>query len=497
MSVESLTGDLFSRNPAIWSEDSQVQQLIGNRLGWLDGPAFAREYAASMTALAEDIRVNEFSHIVLLAMGGSCLAPEVLSRVFGPQAGWPEMVALDSTSPKQIEDVERRVELNKTLFIVASKSGGTIETRSLYLYFFDRVAKTCTLPGEQFVAITDPGSELQHTAEQQAFRACYLNLPDIGGRYSAISYFGLLPAALAGIDIQPLVEQAEQALQDCASGTGRGVRIGQWLAENWQQGRDKLGLVLPRRLQPLGWWIEQLIAESLGKDGKGILPWLTPGLPEPVADDFCLAVWGEEAPAQNDAVMSMDDLQDPAELAAEFVHWQVATALCGAAMELNPFDEPDVTVAKQATSKILDAGIQPMDSVGPGVDELIEALPEDGYFCLLAYLPNTAEAGAALEKLAAHIRQQTARPVVVNWGPRYLHSSGQLHKGGPDQGSFLVLSVADGADKLVPGADYDFQTLITAQAQGDFQVLRERGRRVAYRQIALKQMDKLTEVLGL
>ena len=480
MSFNSLIRGLFTRDPSIWDEDPAIQVEIANRLGWLDGPQFATERVAEMLGFAHDVREAGFKHVVLLAMGGSCLAPEVMARVAGTRAGWPTLKALDSTSPEQIAKIEDGMDLATTFFVVASKSGNTIETRSLYLYFRQQLLKADLAVGDHMAAITDAGSELEQIAQSDKFRACFLNPADIGGRYSAISYFGLVPAALLGLDVKALVAAASKALAECEAGTGRGVRLGKWIGENWQSGRDKLGLVLPGNAQPLGWWIEQLVAESLGKQGKGVLPWLASLPSGDQAHDMFFAIWGDSYNQAGEHLMPQGEIGSLADLGAEFIHWEVATALAGGMLGVNPFDEPNVTQAKQMTSKILVQGIADMASAGEEVSTLVSQLGESDYLNVLAYLPDTEPVRQALDAFLNIIRQQTHRPVILSWGPRYLHSSGQLHKGGPNNGVFLVLVGEAALDKVIPGQPFGFRTLMLAQAQGDFKVLIERNRRAGY-----------------
>jgi transaldolase / glucose-6-phosphate isomerase len=495
MSFNSLIRGLFARDASIWADDPIVQKKISNRLGWLDAPQFVADQMEAINSFADQIRDAGFQHIVLLAMGGSCLAPEVMARIAGEQVGWPRLRALDSTSPDKIGNIEEELNLATTLFVVASKSGNTIETHSLYLYFRQQLLDAGLPPGDYMVAITDSGSNLETVAAADGFRACFINPADIGGRYSAVSYFGLVPAALIGINIRSVVATAMQAIAECQAGTGRGVRLGEWMGRNWQLGRDKMGMVLSSDIEPFGWWIEQLVAESLGKQGKGILPWRAemPGSSYP--DDMFFAVWSKSEIREDLRMMHQGALQTVAQLGAEFVHWEVATALAGAVLDVNPFDEPNVTEAKQVTSKILAEGVENMGSVGAPVSSLVSQLGPKDYLNILAYLPDTTAVKLSLEGLIKKIRDLTSRPVILSWGPRYLHSSGQLHKGGPNQGVFLVLAGDAGSDKAIPEQTYGFRTLLLAQAQGDFKVLQERNRRVTYIKISGDMTGDLENLL--
>jgi glucose-6-phosphate isomerase len=503
MSFNSLIRGLFAHDSSIWANDPVVQAKISNRLGWLDSPQFVADHMEKISKFADQIRDAGFQNIVLLAMGGSCLAPEVMARIAGAQAGWPRLRSLDSTSPDQIANIEEDLDLATTLFVVASKSGGTIETHSLYLYFRQQLIDTDLLVGEHMVAITDSGSELEKAATADGFRACFINPADIGGRYSAVSYFGLVPAALIGIDIHRVVATANQAIAECKAGTGRGVRLGEWMGKNWQLGRDKLGLVLSTDIEPFGWWVEQLVAESLGKQGKGILPWLAEMPDGNYPDDMFFAVWGgsitdeyhNENENEDESVMHQGALESAADLGAEFVHWEVATALAGAILEVNPFDEPNVTEAKKMTSKILAEGVVNMSFAGAPASSLVSQLGSKDYLNVLAYLPDSEPVKSALDRLINKIGDLTDRPVILSWGPRYLHSTGQLHKGGPNQGVFLVLAGGSGRDKAIPGKSYGFRTLLLAQAQGDFKVLQEKNRRATYISITDDMVGDLDKLL--
>jgi len=496
MSFNSLIRGLFARDASIWADDPIEQAKIIDRLGWLDAPQFAVDHMDEINTFAEEIRTEGFQHIVLLAMGGSCLAPEVMARIAGAQVGWPRLCALDSTSPDKIEIVEEKLTLATTLFVVASKSGNTIETYSLYLYFRQQLIDAGLFPGNHMVAITDAGSNLESVAARDEFRACFINPADIGGRYSAISYFGLVPAALIGINVQSVAASAMRALAECQAGTGRGVCLGEWMGRNWQVGRDKMGMVLPVDIEPFGWWIEQLVAESLGKQGKGILPWRAEMPESSYPDDMSFAVWGELESKEDLSIMHQGALQTTSELGAEFVHWEIATALAGAVLEVNPFDEPNVTEAKQVTSRILAEGVENLSLVGAPISSLVSQLGSKDYINVLAYLPDTDEVKYSLGRLINKIRDLTDRPVILSWGPRYLHSTGQLHKGGPNQGVFLVLAGDTGRDKVIPEQAYGFRTLLLAQAQGDFKVLQEKDRRATYIKISDDMVGDL-ENLGI
>ncbi|MGH1543642.1 MAG: hypothetical protein ACRBHB_24795 [Arenicella sp.] len=477
---------IFEKDSSLWSQDQTVQALIDNRLGWLEAVSQFQQRQAEILTLVEHIKADGFKHVIVLGMGGSALAPEVFSKLFPQKPDSLELLVLDSMCVEQILDFEQRVDLEKTLFIVSSKSGGTIETMSLFHYFYDRVPVSNSFEkGQQFIAITDEGSGLEQLASQYHFRQCFINPSDIGGRFSALSYFGLVPAALLGLSLDKLLSRAAQAVQDCHASIGAGVKLGQWLVQGYETRHlDKLVIQVPEDLAPLVWWIEQLVAESLGKQGQGILPVLK------VGDDFqmlpnskCLCI--ERAHKRedfSDLNKAYWNLVDDYDVAAHFFHWEFAVALAGATLKINPFDEPNVTEAKVRTKQLLERAIETngmsLSEASPQVVPLAELLSElkpDSYISILAYWPINASNDHLLQQLSIAIEQKTQSPVTVNYGPRYLHSTGQLHKGGKSQGIFIVLTQNNVPDLTIPGQPYSFNMLCRAQALGDFQILREKG----------------------
>jgi transaldolase / glucose-6-phosphate isomerase len=391
----------------------------------------------------------EFSACVLLGMGGSSLAPEVIRRTFGVD----ELHVLDTTHPAAIRRLEGELDLGRTLFVSASKSGTTLETRSHTDYFWERVGGR----GEQFVAITDPGSALEQQARERGFRAVHAGEPTIGGRYSALSPFGLVPAALMGVDVARLLDRAEEMVEACRGEDSPGLELGLRFGEGWKEGRDKL--CIDATEGGFGLWAEQLIAESTGKEGKGLVP--APG----------------ESPDGPDRQRGEVSLSDGYDLGSEFFRWEFATAVVGAIMGINPFDQPNVQEAKDRTNAVLQSGEQLVSLTNDGsVDALLaEAKPPD-YVCIQAFIDPARE--PELEPLIARARE-TGCVVTHGLGPRYLHSTGQLHKGGPNTGVFIQV-VDDTGDELpIPGQPFGFGRLIRAQAAGDYASLKERGRRVA------------------
>ncbi len=472
----------------IWRKDHTVWRAdpaeISNRLGWLDVVGQMRARVHELQSFAKGATDDGFDAAVLLGMGGSSLAPDVLRRTLGVREGFLDLTVLDTTHPAAIARLDRSLDLDRTLFIVSSKSGGTVETLSQFAHFFERTGRT----GDRFVAITDPGTPLEALARSRGFRHVFLNPPDIGGRYSALSLFGLVPAALIGADLEDLVESAEGMAAACHASVPDGEDPGAWLgavlAEAARSGRDKLTMLLPDETASFGAWVEQLIAESIGKDGMGIVPVVNErlGPPEAYGPDRLFVAYGEP-----DGLSALEARGDPVvrlsagdvSLGAEFFRWEFATAVAGNVLGIQPFDQPNVEEAKRATKEILDAGSRD----APGTEDLrilLDSLREHDYVAIQAFVDPTREAAEMLERARLAVRDRYRVAVTVGFGPRFLHSTGQLHKGGPATGAFV--QVVDGerdADVSIPGADYTFGELIDAQALGDLKALRARDRRVA------------------
>jgi hypothetical protein len=385
---------------------------------------------------------------LLLGMGGSSLAPIVLGRSFGGP-----LSVLDTTHPAMIRHSLEQLDLERTLIVASSKSGTTLETLSHLDFFWERAEKR----GEQFAVITDPGSPLEELARQRGFRQVFHGEPTIGGRYSALSPFGVVPAALLGVDLERLLERALEMVEACRLATGNpGLELGQQLGEGWGDGRDKV--CIDRTSGGFGLWAEQLIAESTGKDGKGLVP--APG----------------ESPDGPDRQRGEVRLEDPYELAQEFFRWEFAVAVAGSYLEINPFDQPDVQAAKDKTNEVLRDGDLELPSES-SPDELFAAANEGDYVAIQAFIdPRRAD---ELQPLIERARAATGCVVTHGLGPRYLHSTGQLHKGGPNTGLFLQVVDDPGEELSIPGKPFGFAKLIRAQAAGDYESLKERGRRVA------------------
>lgn len=458
---------LWTRDHTVWKPDSAE---ITNRLGWLDLPEKMHDSLDELQRFAGSCA--GFERIVLLGMGGSSLAPEVLSLTFG---GKP-LVALDTTHPEGVLSVEGTGDLARTLFIVASKSGGTVETLSQFAYFFDKVKDPA-----QFVAITDPGTQLEALARKEGFRAVFLNPPDIGGRYSALSYFGLVPAALIGVDTHALLDSAEEMACACApcvpAADNPGLYLGALIGEAAKAGRDKLTFVLPPEIASLGTWLEQLIAESTGKEGAGIVP--VEGEPTGLAgvygDDRLFVSLGVETDLKPSLVIPF---KGPAQLGGEFFRWEFATAVAGHVLGIHPFDQPNVQEAKDATARLLQAGAlpnEPYDDLG----RLLQQIRPGDYLAIQAYLPRTTENSSRLQAARVRLRDRLHVATTVGFGPRFLHSMGQLHKGGPATGVFIQVVDEPDVDLSIPGQPFTFRKLLDAQSAGDLAALRSRGRRVA------------------
>jgi transaldolase/glucose-6-phosphate isomerase len=511
---------LWRKDATLWSAEPAHQQIAAHRLGWLDLPATMRGEVARLQAFAAEIRAAGFTHAVLLGMGGSSLAPEVLHHMLGVAPGALELTVLDNTSPAAVRAVAQAHDPQHTLFLVSSKSGGTIEVASFERYFFEwaRAARGAGAGGA-FVAITDPGSPLARRATERGYRRVFLNPPDVGGRYSALSLFGLVPAALLGADLEALLASAARELEESRSDPagGAGVAFGAALGAAALAGQDKLTLAFGPRWTPFGAWVEQLVAESTGKDGHGIVP-VDGELLDPAAlagTDRAFVATPDLEPdlgrriAHRAGPAWLLDFDAPHDLGAAFLRWEIATATASAVLGVDPFDEPSVSEAKQATQAVLERALagggfpaeKPLArgegwslyAAGPAESALREsgarepgaaltalrslAHPGD-YLALLAYLHATPAVEGALQRVRAAATGRSGLATTLGIGPRFLHSTGQLHKGGPDHGLFLQITADEGPDVGIPGEPFSFGMLRRAQAAGDYEVLARRGRRV-------------------
>jgi len=436
---------IWSRDPTVWTGSDEAKWL-----GWLDEPWRMLEDVDLLLQFADSV-VGQIDAIVLLGMGGSSLAPEVIKETFGQET----FHVLDTTHPQAIRDLEAKLDLPRTLFISASKSGSTLETRSHTDYFWERNPR-----GSNWIAITDPDSDLERLALKRDFAAVFPGERTIGGRYSALSAFGMVPAVLMGVDVTRLLERAQEMAEACRLAEGNpGLELGLALGEGWREGRDKI--CIGSSDGNFGLWAEQLIAESTGKRGKGLIP--APG----------------ESADGPDRQAHEVRLTGPYELGQEFFRWEFATAVAGTILEINPFDQPDVQAAKDKTRDVLAGGSSPDVEPQGSAAELYAQAAEGDYVCIQAFVNPTAANEAKVLELAAQAREATGCVVTHGFGPRYLHSTGQLHKGGPPTGLYLQVVDETGEEIAIPGQPFGFGQLIRAQAAGDFESLKERGRRVA------------------
>ena len=526
--LAGFVSDLWSKKPELWSDDAAEQKRVANRLGWLESPELMAKNLPRLMRFAQSVSRDGFTHVVLLGMGGSSLAPEVMRAVLGVQTGAPAFTMLDSTDPAAIAAVERAIPIKETLFVVASKSGTTIEPNALAAYFKGRLeAAGVEHAGRHLVAITDEGTALHELAHHEGYREIFVNPSDIGGRYSALSFFGMVPAALMGLDAGGLLAWGRGMALLCgptnAIGQNPGVALGIAMGTAARTGRDKLTLITGPRLRPFGLWVEQLIAESTGKKGTGIVPVAGEalGTPDLYGDDRLfvrLRLHGGD-PEEHDRDGKVERLRaaghpivtirlvEPLGIGAEFLRWEIATATAGAILRINPFDEPNVQQAKDATKALLKQYVAEKRLPSPAAQLTVDGIgltfnrvvldkigrpPRDAsawlraflalvqpgdYVGLLAYLPSHPALEARLERLRAALRSAKRVATTLGLGPRYLHSTGQLHKGGTNSGQFVMITAHPMEDFAVPGEPFSFGVLELAQALGDFASLEATGRR--------------------
>ncbi len=505
----------WAKDPTLWKQDKEHMEFIVKFLGWQKVYDWTLERIEDVTTFAEDVKQN-FKHCVIMGMGGSSLAPEVFRTVFGKQNGWPELIVLDTTNPDWVGAARARINPAETLFIFASKSGGTVEPSSQFAYFFDEVKKAGVKePGKNFAAITDPGTGLEALAKKHHFRKTFLNPADIGGRFSALSMFGIVPAAIMGVDVTKLLtvakEQAATFSAEAPVKDNAAVKLGAFMgACNVNHSRDKMTLLTPSDFATFGLWAEQLVAESTGKEGKGIVPVAGESLTKnfDYRDDryFVYLSTGSDDDKRVSAIVKdlaergypilTIVLENKYQLGAMFLLWEIATAAAGAILAIDPFDQPNVQEAKTMTKNILaqlEKGDIPAEVSAPilvsrdiAAEVKLETLAQDlysllesnDYVAILPYVYPSEEVDEALLGLRDKIMTRTKRAVLFGYGPRYLHSTGQLHKGDGNNGVFLLLSAEPAADIKIPGQQYTFGQLCNAQALGDFQALESKGRRV-------------------
>jgi transaldolase/glucose-6-phosphate isomerase len=519
------TRRVFAGDASLWTGTDEASWI-----GWLGIVDQQLEHMKVLLDLQDEVRREGFTHVLLLGMGGSSLCPEVWKETFGSIPGCPELLVLDSTDPAQIRALEARVDLARTIFIVSSKSGSTLEPNIFKAYFFDRAKQAVgsDKAGSRFIAVTDPGSNLEREARSDGFRHVFPGVKSIGGRYSALSNFGMVPAAAMGLDVEKLLDEAERMLHACAPGVpaeeNPGLVLGTILGIAATQGADKLSLIASPGIHDLGAWLEQLVAESTGKQGHGIIPVdrEIAGPPSVYGNDRVFAYLRlEDAPdaAQDAAVDALQKAGKPVmtirvatryDLSEEFVRWEIATAVAGAVIGINPFNQPDVEASKIATKSLtseyektgklpseapffegegvaLFADPKNADALkgaagsSPSLTSFLKAhlarLGQGDYFALLAYVEMNAAHEAVLQRARHRVRDGKRVATCLGFGPRFLHSTGQGYKGGPNSGVFLQVTCDDGQDLQVPGQKYTFGLVKAAQARGDFQVLAERSRR--------------------
>jgi transaldolase / glucose-6-phosphate isomerase len=500
---ERFVARLWRHDPSLWKKDDpQAAAVVKNRLGWLTVADIMEDALEDLTAFADGIRADGLKHVVLMGMGGSSLCPIVLRETFGVRAGYPELIVLDSTSPAAVAAVQARIDVAKTLFIDASKSGSTLESHCFSEYFFAAAAAKLgsqTAAARNFACITDAGTPLEDAGRRRGYRRVFVNPGDIGGRYSALSYFGLVPGAAAGVDVANILKLACRMASACAPGVSAqrnpGTSLGAALAvAAMRGGRDKITFFVSPAIATLGMWLEQLIAESTGKEGKGLIP---------VADE----PGGEtRAYGQDRVFVSIrcgDDrshdpleraleaaghpvvriaLRDALDLGEEFYRWEFATATAGALLGINAFDEPNVKESKDNTNRLLEGKLPASSATAAGdaaaIANHVSTARQGDYIALQAFVRETSDRTTQLQRARAHLRDVTRNATTLGYGPRFLHSTGQLHKGGPNTGVFIQLVGREGQPLAIPGEPFDFATLIAAQGLGDLQSLRDHGRRV-------------------
>jgi len=510
---------LRSRDVTLFSEDVDKRIPIMQRLGWTDLAEKAPGRLPLLEGLATALVDEGATDVLLLGMGGSSLAPLVLARVVGESQGFPRLHVLDTTSPVQVTELLATLDRTRTYVLIASKSGSTIEPLSLYAVVRAWLAAegmTKQEAGRRCIVITDPGSPLETLRQRDFMRMTLTGPATVGGRYSALSMFGLAPAALVGIHLPSLITRAQAMERACAAPLEENpaALLAGWMVESWNAGRDKLTLVTSERFRPFGLWVEQLVAESLGKDGKGIVPVIEHDPASPTGygsdravvvvrfgDDTALAEWSRQVAAEHPVFeLTVTDVFD---VAAEFVRWEYAVALAGVLMGVNPFDELAVTEAKAATNAILDGGagevppaladlggtwvtyagglespaVPPADRIA-ALRVAVAAASEGDYITFLVYAPDDESRLAPLRAACAALSRATGRAVCFEVGPRYLHSTGQLHKGGPNTGVFVIVTARDRTDVEIPGKRFTLSALHRAQAEGDLVTLARHDRRV-------------------
>ncbi len=516
---------LWKKDHTIWRSEDVHRKSILNRLGWLHSVDLMRQNIDVLHHFAEEIREAGFTHVVVLGMGGSSLCPDVCRSTFGSAKGFPQLLVLDSTNPASLQRIENSISLRTTLFIVASKSGGTTETNMFYKYFYGRVAELKEgNAGSNFVAITDANTQMEKIALENKFRKIFLNPEDIGGRYSALSYFGVVPMALIGLDVSKILENASSMARSCSSTIIKdnpAAVLGATMGEAFKAGKDKLTFIASKQIETFNYWTEQLIAESTGKEGKGIVPIEGEQVPKEISSDRLFVFLSLKSDKASFHTLQEKlstaghpfveiELNDMHELGGEFFRWEFATAVAAVVMQINPFDEPNVKESKDNTVRVIEefkkSGVLPKQNPlseanglsifcepsysaelaksagGHSLKEFLHAhfrqcVPGD-YALVLAYVDQNENNQKMLQLLRSAIGNRTSCATTLGFGPRYLHSTGQLHKGGKQNGVFLLLTAEESVDFKIPGEAFSFEVLKNAQAIGDYRSLTGRSLRV-------------------
>lgn len=519
------TARMWNGDVTLWSGRDENKWI-----GWMNIVGQQQKQAGVFAEVAADVKGAGFRHVVLLGMGGSSLCPDVLQRTFGAAAGFPRLHIVDSMVPAQIMTVEKQIDIQQTLFIVSSKSGTTIEPNVLKQYFMDKVAQAvgADKAGSRFMAISDPGTKMEQIAKADHFRRTLFGLPTIGGRYSAMSNFGMVPAATIGMDVPAFLDRTQMMVEACSANMpaekNPGVALGAILGTLTKLGRDKVTVISSPGIASLGDWLEQLLAESLGKEGKGLIPVAEESLgpPSVYGDDrvFAYVRLDKEPSAEQDAAIAALEkagqpvvrigLSDRMELGQQFFQWEIATAVSGSILGVNPFDQPDVEAAKIAARKLTSAYEETLTlpaetavlteggislfadpknaaalasaakskTVAGYLAAHLARIKTGEYFAINAYVEMNDANGAPLQAMRHAVRDSKRVATTLGYGPRFLHSTGQLHKGGPNNGVFLQITSDDVKDLPIPGQKFTFGILKRCQAQGDFEVLAERDRRL-------------------
>ncbi|HIE32581.1 MAG TPA: phosphoheptose isomerase [Thermodesulfobacteriaceae bacterium] len=537
---KALLAKIFAGDPEAFTTEAAEKEKIAHRLGWVKAVERMRPKISELSAFAEEVK-GGFEEIIWCGMGGSSLFPLALAEIFGPQPGYPRFTVLDTDDPEVIARIEEEVSLEKTLFVIASKSGTTMETLSQYRYFWKKLEDAGIEPGSKFVALTDPGSPLEKEAQEKGFLRVFHHPPDVGGRYAALTEVGLLPAALMGLDLEKALSKAEEMFEASLPELPWEYNLSAWLAEflteHFVHGKDKLTIITDPLLRTFALWIEQLVAESLGKNFVGIIPVVgeSPGSPTVYGPDryfVYLGLRGRENLYRRlfsdlreaDFALKTYFLEDRYEIFAECVRWELAVALCGAFMEVNPFDEPDVVRTKQKTREFLSefkkTGEFPVEfyldeALGIGflyaettkieyprlsalVKKFFQEMPPWGYVGLLAFLPPEPELEEFFRDLRTLIRGRRQCSTIFGFGPRYLHSTGQLFKGGTLSGRFIIFTrKGRRPEQIIPGEDITFWDLQFAQAYGDFRALEEAKRPVIHIHLGENYQEDLKRLYDL